>query len=195
MQVKMELTLKTAPTKEPITLEEVKAMLGLETDQEQFDGLLQGFITAAVESFETETNTRLMEQSWCEYFEDWPLEDDFLEITYPPLMSVTAIKYTTSAGESPTWGSSNYSLDINSKPGRVFLGYNLNWPTATLTPASNAIEVEFICGYENANNVPYDIRNTLKLLVEWWFTNRGEGKGDVPKYIMQSIRKHKIFYL
>jgi uncharacterized phiE125 gp8 family phage protein len=195
MQVKMELTLKTAPKKQPITLEEVKAMVGLETEQEQFDGLLRGLITAAIESFETETNMRLMEQSWLQYFEDWPLEYDYLELTYSPLMSVTAIKYTTSAGATPTWASANYTVNTASKPGQVFLGYNLDWPTATLTPASNAIEVEFICGYENADNVPYDIRNTLKLLTEWWFANRGEAQGKMPSYIMKAIQKHKIYSL
>jgi uncharacterized phiE125 gp8 family phage protein len=195
MQVKMELTLKTAPAKQPITLEEVKAMLGLETDQEQFDGLLEGLISAAVESFENETNTRLLEQSWLQYFEDWPLEDDYIEVAYPPLVSITAIKYTTAAGAATTWASGNYTLSLTSKPGRVFLGYNLNWPTATLSPASNAIEVEFVCGYENENNVPWDIKNTLKLLVEWWFTNRGEATGKMPSYIMNAILKYKIYYL
>lgn len=191
----MELTLKAAPTKEPITLEEVKAMVGLETNQEQFDGLLQALITAAIESFETDTNMRLMEQSWLQYFEDWPLEDDYLEIAYPLLMSVTAIKYTTSAGVATTWASANYDLDANAKPGRVFLGYNLDWPTSTLSPASDAIEVEFICGYENSDNVPYDIRNTLKLMVEFWFTNRAEGNGKLPDYIVKSIQRHRIYYL
>jgi len=191
----MKLTLKTAPTKEPITIEEVKAMVGLESDQEQFDGLLKALISAAIDTFETETNTRLMEQSWQQYFNDWPLEEDFFELAYPPLMSVTAIKYTTSAGAATTWASSQYDLDIASKPGRVFLGYNLNFPSATLTPSSDAIEIEFICGYENADNVPFQIKNTLKLMVEFWFTNRAEGNSKLPDYIRQSIANHKIYYL
>ena len=71
----------------------------------------------------------------------------------------------------------------------------MDYPTATLTPSADAIEVEFICGYENEDNVPYDVKNALKLLVEWQFTNRGEAKGEIPKYIMAMIQKHKIYYL
>ena len=191
----MKLTLKTAPTKAPVTIEEIKAMLGLETDQDQFDGLLQSLLTAAVNMFEEETNTRLMEQSWYQYFSDWPLEDDFMEIAYPPLVSIATIKYTTSAEAEVEWASSNYVVDIATKPGRVYLGYLDGFPTATLTPRADAIEVDFTCGYENENNVPYDIKNALKLLVEWWFTNRAEGNSKIPSYITAAIHKHKIYYL
>jgi uncharacterized phiE125 gp8 family phage protein len=191
----VNLTLKTAPTKDVIAIEEVKAMVGLETDQKQFDALLKSMITAAANTFEVETNTRLMEQSWLQYFEDWPLEEDYFEIGYPPLISVTAIKYTDSGDESNTWASSQYDVDINPKPGRVFLSYNLNFPSATLTPSSNAIEVEFKCGYENQEKVPYDIQTAIKLLVEFWFTNRGEATNKVPSYILDMIQKYRIYYL
>jgi len=191
----MKLTLKTAPKKQPINAEEVKAMVGLETDQDQFDGLLEGLISAAVDQFEMDTNIRLMEQTWLQYFSDWPLEDDFMELAYPPLISVATIKYTNSAEEQSTWASANYVLDIASKPGRVFLGYSSDWPSVTLTPRSDAIEVEYVCGYENSDNVPYDIKNTLKLLVEFWFTNRAEGNSKIPSYITSAIQKHRIYSL
>ncbi len=190
----MNTTIVTAPTKVPITLENVKGIIGLESDQKQFDNIIDELILAAVDYFQQESNTIIMEQTWKGYVEDWPLEDDYIEILLPPLKSITAIKYTTSAGVPTTWANTEYDVDINAKPGRVFLGYLKNWPTSILTPASNAIEIEFICGYENQDNVPQDIKVALKLLVEHWFTNRGESS-KVPKAVESTIFKHKIWTL
>ncbi|MCK5139135.1 MAG: phage gp6-like head-tail connector protein, partial [Thermodesulfovibrionia bacterium] len=63
-----------------------------------------------------------------------------------------------------------------------------------LTPASNAIKVEFVCGYSNPDEVPQDIKVALKLLVEHWFTNRGESS-KIPKAVESTIFKHKLWTL
>jgi uncharacterized phiE125 gp8 family phage protein len=190
----MNTTILTAPTKVPITLENVKGIIGLESDQKQFDNIIDDLILAAVDYFQQETNTVIMKQTWYGHIEDWPLEDDYIEILLPPLKSVASIKYTTSAGTEVEWANTEYSVDINVKPGRVFLGYLKNWPTAILTPASNAIKVEFICGYDNQDNVPQDIKVALKLLTEHWFTNRGEAN-TIPKAVESTIFKHKMWTL
>jgi uncharacterized phiE125 gp8 family phage protein len=192
----MNTVIKTAATKEPITLEEVKAMVGLETDQSQFDGLIRSLIAGAIDYFEEETNTVLMSQTWYGYIEDWPLEDDYIEIRKPPLKSITAIKYTTSAGGDPTeWPKGQYVIDINIEPGRVYLGYLKDYPSAVLAPTSNAIQIEFVCGYVKESDVPFNIKNALKQLIEYWFTERGADAGKVPESIMKQIAKHKVYYL
>lgn len=191
----MELVLKTPASKDPITLEEVKILVGLESDQSQFDALLQSFMKASIELFEFETNTVLMEQIWYGYLEDWPFEVDYIEIWKPPLQSITAIKYTTSAGDINTWAATEYVVDAKTKPGRVYLGYNKNYPTATLEYSGKAIEIEFKCGYSKAGDVPFNIRNVLKLIVEYWFTNRGAEAGKIPDSLLRLIHKHKVFYL
>ena len=190
----MNNVIVTAPDKMPITLEDAKGIVGLETDQNQFDNIITELINAAIDYFQQETNTVIMEQTRYGYIEDWPLEYDYIEVSLPPLKSITSIKYTTSAGVETTWANTEYAVDINSKPGRVFLGYLKDWPTAVLAPKSNAIKVEFICGYSNPSNVPNDIKTALKLLVENWFTNRGE-QSKIPDHVRATITKHKIWYL
>ena len=188
-------TLKVGPTQLPITVEEVKAMLGLTSEQSQFDAFITSLIEAAVNFFENETNTKIMEQTWYGYLNDWPLAEDYIEIMYPPLKSITAIKYTNTGGTQVTWAATNYAVDVNIKPGRVYLGWLKDYPTAVLAPKTNAIEIEFICGYANTELVPFDIKNCLKQLVEFWFTNRGVDAGKIPSSIMASILKHEIYYL
>ena len=191
----MNCVIKTAPTKDPISLEDAKVMIGLLTDQNQFDGFVKSLIKSAVNVFEGETNTALMRQTWYGYIDDWPLEDDFIEIWKPPLKSITAIKYTDSSNVQHTWSTSEYAVDINIEPGRVYLKYLKDYPTVVLAPTSNAIEIEYVCGYSEETDVPYSIINVLKQLVEYWFTNRGADSGKVPESIMNQIHKHRVFYL
>lgn len=190
----MECVLKTAATAKPVTLEEVKAVVGLETDQTQFDSFIEALIDGAVNHFEQETNRALMEQTWNGYEEDWPEYDDYIEVWKPPLISVTSIKYTDSSGSVNTWANTEYVVDSQIEPGRVYLGYLKSFPTATLQPASNAINIEFKAGYQKLSEVPFSIKTVLKLLIEFWFTNRGETK-EIPVHIKNSIMKFKVHYL
>lgn len=191
----MNVILETAATKSPINMEEVKAMVGLETDQSQFDGFLQQLIKSAVDLFEEETNTALMTQTFKGYLFDWPLEEDYIEIWKPPLASVTSVKYIPAGGSLTEWADSNYEVDINTKPGRVYLGYLKTWPTSTLKPTNDAIVIEYVAGYAKETSVPFSIKNVLMQIVEFWFTNRGADAGKIPASIMSQIFKHKIFYL
>jgi uncharacterized phiE125 gp8 family phage protein len=190
----MHLKIKTGPSKEPISVDEAKQVIGLSDDQQQFDGLLLRLIKAAVMKFENETNMRIMEQTWYQYEKDWPIKHDHIEIHYPPLSSVTSIKYTDSNGSQQTWASSNYIVEANLEPGRVQLGYLKNYPTGTLQPSSEAIVIEFVCGQEDQGKVNEDIKLAIELMVAYWFANR-EQIGKMPDSVMSIINNRKVFYL
>jgi uncharacterized phiE125 gp8 family phage protein len=194
MIVKMHLKIKTGPSKEPIAVDEAKQVIGLSDDQQQFDGLLLRLIKAATMKFENETNMRLMEQTWYQYEKDWPIKRDYIEIRYPPLSSVTSVKYTDSNGDQQTWTNTNYIVEANLEPGRVQLGYLKNYPTGTLQPSSEAIVIEFVCGWADVGMLPDDIKLAIELMVTHWFANR-EQTGKLPDSVMSIINNRKVFYL
>jgi len=99
----------------------------------------------------------------------WP-SGDYFELEYPPLATITSIVYTDAAGDEQTWDSSEYVVDTDYRPGRVYLAYNKTWPT--LRGMRNAITVTYTCGYGADTDVPENIVSAILLLVGGWFENR-----------------------
>jgi len=90
-----------APTAEPVSLEEAKWHLRIDTDDNDY--IIEGLIKAAREHAEAVLNRALLSQTWCMYLEDWPDDEDYIEIPYPPLQSITSIIYTDYNGALNTW--------------------------------------------------------------------------------------------
>jgi len=158
------------PYCEPVTLDEIKDHLRIEHNNH--DSQLLGFIKASREWVEDFTRRALVQQTWKYYLQDWPSGDEF-ELPFPPLQSVTAIKYTDSDDTQTTWDSDDYEVDTDSEPGRIILAYGETWPSTTLHP-KNPIEIEYVAGYDDDGdspadytvNIPESIKNAIKLDVE-----------------------------
>jgi uncharacterized phiE125 gp8 family phage protein len=152
------LVLSTAPTQEPLTIDEVKAFLRIDTDDD--DLLLEGLIKAAREYCETVTRRRLIIQTWKYYLEDWP-ETNYIELPYPPLQSITSVIYTDYALTPTTLTlTTNYVVETNTEPGKVVLAYGQSWPTTTLTVKS-PISIIYICGYGTPDDVPQSLKQAM----------------------------------
>ena len=134
----------TPPVVEPLTLTEAKVHLRRD-DITTDDSLIAALIATARAHIEAVTNRALCTQTLETVMDEWPAEGFFL-IPRPPLQSVSSVKYTDSSGTQATWGSSNYIVDTDSKPGRISPGYSVSWPTATLQPVS-AIRVRYVAGH------------------------------------------------
>jgi len=165
------------PYVEPITLDEVKDHLRITFNSH--DSQLLGLITASREFVESVTGRALVQQTWKYYLQNWPAGNEF-ELPFPPLRSVTSIKYTDSDGTQTTWEdtttsptSYDYEVDTDSEPGRIILAYGETWPSTTLHP-KNPIEIEFVAGYDDDGesppdyqvNIPEGIKNAMKLDIE-----------------------------
>ena len=90
----MRLKLKTAPAVEPVTLEEAK--LHLRVDSGDDNALITALITTARELAERETKRAFITQTWQMYLDQAPV---IIEIPKPPLQSIVSIK-TISVTES-----------------------------------------------------------------------------------------------
>jgi len=160
--------LKTSPSVEPLSLEEVKiqAKVDLDLDDEYLDGL----ITMSRQYVEAFQNRALITQTWTAYFDSFPT-DGFFELPLPPLQNVTSLKYLDTDGVQQTMSSALYRVDNALEPGRIYLEYQQSWPISRAV--RNAIEIEFICGYgDTATTVPAGTKHAMMMLCAAWYDRR-----------------------
>lgn len=164
----MALKLITPPAEEPITLQEAK--LHLRVDSNDDDTLITSLITSAREYCEDFLNRALITQTWDLTLDDWP-DEDYIKVPLPPLQSVTSVTYYDTDNNATVMDAADYFVDDQSEPGRVHLAYGESWPSTTLRPA-NGVVVRFVAGYGNAANVPQKIKQAMLMLIGHWYENR-----------------------
>ena len=163
-----ELKLITAPSVFPILLADARAHLRITSTAE--DTIITELCKLATEIAENRLARRLITQTWEQYHDEFP-NDDFIEIKYPPLQSITSIKYYDEDNVLQTLSSANYVVNIIKDPGRVRLIQGETFPS-TYTK-DNAVIIKFVCGYGTAyTNIPHSIFAALKLLISYFFENR-----------------------
>ncbi|HJT63076.1 MAG TPA: phage head-tail connector protein [Burkholderiales bacterium] len=156
----MALKLVTAPAEEPVTLAEAK--LHLRETETALDALIQSLIVAATAHAEDFTGRRLVTQTWDYFLDAFPCWG--IAIPYPPLASITSIKYVDTEGVEQTLASSEYLVDVKSSPGRVTPAYGKTWPS--IRSQMNAVTIRFVAGYGLHAAVPEKIRNACLLHIE-----------------------------
>lgn len=167
----MIATRTTEPTIEPVSLDEAKDHLRVTFNDH--DSQIYNWIVAGRQFAEAYTRRALVQQTWTLYFNGWPRGADYFELPFPPLQSVTSIKYTDSEDDTTTWSTDEYEVDTDSEPGRVVLAYDYTWPSFTPHP-KNPIEIIYVAGYDDDGgspadyraNIPQSIKNAILLHVE-----------------------------
>ena len=161
--------LVTAPSTEPLTTAEAKAHLRVTGSDD--DTPIDDIVAAAREYIEGETNRALITQTWDLFLDDFP-NTNAIVLPWPPLGSVTTVKYTPDADSgTTTFASSKYIVDTASEPGRIVLEKDETWPTDVLKSV-NGVEVRFVAGYGAASAVPKRLKHLNYLLVGHWYNNR-----------------------
>lgn len=163
------LSLHTAPTLEPITLDEARKQCEV-THLTHHDAYLTTLILAARRLVELRLNRQLMTATWNLVLDRFPCGIDPILIPYAPLASITSITYLDSDGTSQTWSSASYRVTTTREPGRVVPVYGGSYPATRAT--TDAVTVRFVAGYTSAANVPAGIKAAILLLITHWFENR-----------------------
>ncbi len=185
----MTLTLVTAPAELALTLAEVKAHLRVEDIANDEDALILSLIRAVHEHLDGRDGwlgRALITQTWDLVLDGFPgtrsravgytgIGDasNAIRVPLPALQSVTTLKYTDTAGDEQTWDAANYTVDINSQPGRIVPVFGVSWPVAR--SVMNSVTVRFVAGYGNDwNSVPAPIKHAMLLLIGHWYEHREE---------------------
>lgn len=166
----MVLKLKTAPTVEPITLDEVKQHCRIDASED--DIYLTTLITVVRKMVE-EFCGPLINQDWYQYELDWPAGDS-IRLGKPRVSTTNfAITYTDTDAVTTTLDTDYYTVDDeNEYFPAVVLNYNYAWPASTLHPV-NPIKITFTCGYgAAATDIPEPIKQVMLLFCEHLYENR-----------------------
>lgn len=157
----MKLDPVTAATEEPVTPAEVKAKTGITTSA--LDAIFADWIVEARQAAEAETWSVFCTQTHKAYY------DNFAQLSrrlpYPPLSSVTSVKYTDTDGTLQTVSTDVWEVGDVLGIGIVRLKVDQQWP-ADVRSHPDSVVVEFVCGYGGASAVPQPIKEAIVLHVQ-----------------------------
>lgn len=185
----MSIKLITAPTVEPISLDEAKLYLRIDTSppsEHPDDTLIRSLIAAARQKCEGFSNRAYITQTWDLRLDEFP-EKDFIVISKPPLQSLEYLQYKDAAGVlqtvsfldpsgTPVFETDDYIVDINSDPGRLALKDGSIWPTTY--DGVDSVRVRFVAGYGLAEDVPELVKAAIYLALARSYDNRGDAAID-----------------
>lgn len=161
--------LNTAPTVEPVSLDE--ARLHRHVDAPAEDGWITRRIKTARRYVETITHRQLVTATWELILDRFPASGKAIRLPYPPAQSVTSIEYYDTDGDEQTWDSGEYRVDSDSEPGRITEAYGCSYPsTRTMT---GAVTITYKAGYgDAAADVEPELRDAIEILVAHWHEMR-----------------------
>lgn len=183
--MRFTLAVVTAPTAEPVTVDEAKKQLRIDDDTE--DDFIDTLIEPARVQCETFTGRAFINTTFDYKLDRFPSGYERFTGSYepaimlprPPLSSVTSITYTATDGTSTTLSSSLYAVDTAALPGRITPAYGESWPATRDIP--NAVTVRFVAGYGSAaTSVPANIKHAIKMLVAFMFEHRDDSVAMPP---------------
>lgn len=193
----LQLVTPPDPSIEPISLDDVKNHLRIPLSDTSQDEFIQGCVVAARQTMENSKFPGLdicfMTQTWNLILDAFPKDGlTYIEIPKRPVSSVSSITYTDINGNTTTWPSNQYKVDIYPTLGpdagagaRILpaqsgsaVGYwpNVN-PGVSLAPM-NAVTVQFVAGHgTDPVLVPMPLKIMLGMLTGSFFQFR-EATGD-----------------
>jgi len=159
-----------APAIEPVTLDEAKAHLRVDTDDE--NAYITSLIAASRHMVEAYTQRQLITATFTAKFDDFPTGTASLPVPRTPLGSVSSVTYVDYNGVTQTLSSAIYEVISDDTEAYVVLKPSQVWPTVQ-SLKRQAVTVTFTAGYGNATtDVPEAARSAILMLVGNLFENR-----------------------
>jgi uncharacterized phiE125 gp8 family phage protein len=171
----MGYVVTTQPASEPISRQEAKVHLRLETAFVDDDLLVDALITAARQYAEQETNRSLITQTWKYTMDALPGSLGYASPGYGQEFSIpgNAILLVKGPHQSiSSMPSTDYIADLSGPAARVTPVFGKIWPIAQFQIASAA--VTFVAGYGGAAAVPNGIKQWMLLRIGAMYENREE---------------------
>jgi uncharacterized phiE125 gp8 family phage protein len=187
----------SGPASELVTVADVKLHTHIDYDVE--DTLIENWIKAARIAAEDYQGRAYYTQVYDLYFDSFPCS--VFEIPRPPLVSVDSLKYYDTANTEYDFDLNDLIIDTSSEPGRISLGYSVQWPTVTLRPI-NGVKIRFTAGYGDAGGttttpdfvitaVPSSVKDVIYVYCAWRNENRA-GETDLPRQFYDILRPDRI---
>lgn len=180
----------TAPTVEPITLNELKSFARIDSNLE--DTILINIISSTRQMIEDYIGRALITQTITLQMDFWP--SIVLELPRPPLISITSIATLDESDTATTYSSSYYFVQTNSVPGRVVIK-NGSSPPSNSSRFYGGYRIIYTAGYgSTAAYVPSQIKEAMK----FWATANYEARVpslEPPPMAKKVLDFYKVFYI
>lgn len=157
----MALTLIAPPSAEPLSLDEAKAHLRIDTGTE--DTLIGVLITAARHAVEVRTGRALITQGWRWVLDETPAAP--LVLARQPVQTIDAVSVRDAAGEWVSLVEGAWRL-IEGEPMRIAPAGPWGYGRA------GGVRIDFTAGYGDAAAVPEDLKQAVRLLVAHFYEQR-----------------------
>lgn len=197
----MNLELVTAPTIEPISMDDLVIFLRIDEEDYIENQLLESILSSSRGLAETITRRALLTQTWDYYLNCFPPVDAF-KLPFGNLQTVTHVKYTDSDGTQTTMtANTDYLVETNSDScGRIVLPYDTDWPDFVEYP-SKPIVIRFVAGWTDRVSVPEEIKTAIRLIAADLYENReAQNFVAVPgvdyiqnKTVMKMLMNHRLW--
>lgn len=162
----MGLKLITAPEEYPVSLDELKTHVRIDTDDFNTDLTLK--LEAAIKHVEETTRRALITQTWMITLPRFPIGDRGIVLPKGQLQAVNEINYLDNDGDETTLDDADYSASRNREPAVIVPAFNGVWPSAR--EYLDSVQIEFDCGFgDEAADVPADLRQAILLYAGWSF--------------------------
>jgi uncharacterized phiE125 gp8 family phage protein len=156
--VNCQWKLVTAPTEDPVTIEDARAHMGV-TDTTS-DGLVLQRIKAATRRVENYLHRGILTQTW-KY-----AQDNFTNVMSLPMaapLQSAIVTYYDASGVLQTLSTSVYGIDTVSEPGCIYLKPNQVWPSVQ-AGRPLAVEIDYVVGWTSVDDVPADFIIAIYLI-------------------------------
>lgn len=153
------LRILTAATEEPVTLEQAKDQVGLLAEQEEFDSLLAGAISAGRRVIEQRLGVTL---AATQYRAKWDAGAVVLYLPAPPVLVDEEHPLTVTVG-GVALDEGDYDLEADAMPAELTLD----------TRAADQVVVEYWGGVADPASIDPALRAALLMFVEHQFNHRG----------------------
>lgn len=155
-----------APEIEPLTLAETKLYLRVDGNTE--DALITELISVAREHAEAFLKRSLLTQTWRLTLADYTPE--CLHLPMGPVQAINEIRLMAQDGTNTVFSELLYTLDT--------VNETIHFTTI---PYSYRIEIDYVTGFENAEDLPKSIRYGMLSHIAALYDCRGESDTALPK--------------
>jgi uncharacterized phiE125 gp8 family phage protein len=176
----------TPPTLEPLSLAEAKAWLKVDSTAD--DLLISALITAARVHVEKATRLFLLTQNWNVVADNWPCQRQWrgriVDLPLSPVQSVASITLYDDYDVPTIINPATYRLDKSQANPRLIFS---SVPPAPQRVAQG-IEIALVNGFgDAAASVPEPLRQAMRLLVAYFYLNRGDATVPAPVSVQALI--------
>ncbi len=180
----MSLQLNTPPACEPVSLDQAKAWLRVESGNDE-DALIAALIPAARARAEWHTGRAFVTQGWTLWLDGTAA---CIDIPLPPLQAVTAVTVYDRDGNATVLDSGDYIVDIAGSR-LVLKGAPAN------RRAANGIAIAFTAGYGDAADVPAPLAAAILQIVSSLYEHRGGDAAPTPDSALALLATYRTIKL